>query len=175
VQGALDRAISSLERADKNGDGVLTTAELGKASRAARNFVEFAQKYADKSVAVFEVKPWEKPGTAAWVSLAKQTYFGKESEPMNRPYFGTALVIPRGQLANAKLKAGWDELARANPGAKLEAMSLKVNGEPVVFMHAKNEGRYDVRLFDEAGRQLASGVAKPKSDPRADWSVRWDD
>lgn len=174
VQASVDGVVKALERADKDKDGKLTPQELSNASRAARTFVEFAQKYADKSVAVFDVKPYEKPGTAAWVALAKQEYFGGPDEPMNRPYFGTALLIPRNELDTAKLKAGWDALAAANPGAKLQATSRLINGEPVIYMHAMKNDRYDVRVFDEAGKQLASGVARPKTDPRATWSVRWD-
>lgn len=175
VEGVLDGAISSLEKADKNKDGVLTGEELKNASKVARNFVEFAQKYAGKSVAVFDVKPYEKPGTKAWVDLAKKEYFGGPNEPMNRPYFGTALVLKRSELPNAKLKAAYDALKADFPGRAVEATSYKVNGEPVVFMHAKSDARYDVRLFDEAGKQIAAGVAKPKpNDARADWTVSWD-
>lgn len=175
VEGVLEGAISSLEKADKNKDGQLTGEELKNASKVARNFVEFAQKYAGKSVAVFDVKPYEKPGTRAWVELAKKEYFGGPNEPMNRPYFGTALVLKRSELPNAKLKAEYDDLKRDFPGRTVEATSYKVNGEPVYFMHAKSDAQYDVRLFDDAGKKIASGIAKPKpNDARADWQLRWD-
>lgn len=174
VQGALEGAIASLEKADKNKDGTLTPAELAKASKVAKSFVEFAALYKNKSVEVFNVKPYEKPGSAEWVNLAKKEYFGKPNEPMNKPYFGTALLLKRTDLPNAKMKAGWDAMIRDFPSAKVEAISFKVNDAPVYFMHAKTDSRYDVRLFDEKGNQIASGVARPKSDPRADWYVRWD-
>jgi hypothetical protein len=174
LDGVLGTAISSLERADKDKDGVLTGAELKSASKVARSFVEFAQKYAGKSVAVFDVKPYEKPGTAAWVDLAKQDYFGGPNEPMNKPYFGTALLLKRSELPNAALKAALAKLGADFPGRTVEAVSWKVNGAPVYFMHAKSDAQYDVRLFDAAGKQLAAGVAKPKAnDARADWTVRW--
>lgn len=174
VERVLEGAISSLEKADKNKDGLLTGDELKNASKVARSFVEFAQKYAGKSVTVFDVKPYEKPGTKAWVDLAKREYFGGPNEPMNKPYFGTALVLKRSELPNPKLKAALDELRADFPGRTVEAVSFKVNGEPVFFMHAKSDARYDVRLFDDTGKQIAAGVAKPKpNDARADWSVSW--
>lgn len=175
VERVLEGAIASLEKADKNKDGALTGEELKNASKVARSFVEFAQKYAGKSVAVFDVKPYEKPGSKEWVALAQREYFGGPNEPMNKPYFGTAMVLKRSDLPNAKLRAAMDALSADFPGRTVEAVSYKVNDEPVFFMHAKSDSRYDVRLFDDAGKQIASGVAKPKpSDPRADWTVRWD-
>ncbi|MFT3712451.1 MAG: hypothetical protein QM817_32800 [Archangium sp.] len=175
VEGVLDGAIASLEKADKDHDGKLTGDELKNASKVARSFVEFAQKYAGKSVAVFDVKPYEKPGTKAWVELVKKDYFGSPVEPMNKPYFGTALVLKRSELPNAKLKAAYDDLKHDFPGRTVEATSSKVNGETVYFMHAKSDAQYDMRLFDDAGKSLATGTAKPKpGDARARWQLHWD-
>lgn len=175
IEGVFDGALASLEKADKNKDGALTGEELKRASQVARSFVEFAQKYAGQSVEVFDVKPYEKPGSKAWVALAQRDYFGGPNEPMNKPYFGTALLLERSELPNAKLKAEMDALEADFPGRTVEAISRRVNGEPVYFMHAKANSQYDVRLFTEAGRSIAKGVAKPKpANLGANWVVRWD-
>jgi hypothetical protein len=174
VAGVLQGAISSLERADKSRDGSVSVAEMKNASRVAREFAEFAGKYKGKSVSVFQVQPLERPGTPEWMKLAKREYFGRENEPMNRPYFGTALVIPRAQLPNAGLRAAWDALAAAAPGTRLEATSARVNGDTVYFIHARADARYDVRMLDPQGQELARGVARAGATPNARWSVRWD-
>jgi hypothetical protein len=175
VEGVLAGAIASLEKADKNKDGQLTGEELKNASKVAKSFVEFAQKYAGKSVAVFDVKPYEKPGTKAWVELAKKEYFGGPNEPMNRPYFGTATVLKPSELPNANLKDALAELKTDFPGRKVEATAYKVNGAMVFFMHAKADAQIDARLFDERGKSIARGVATPKpGDPRANWILSWE-
>ena len=52
--------------------------------------------------------------------------------------------------------------------------NIKLNDVKKAFLRAKSDGQYEVRLFDDAGKQLSPGIAKPKpGDPRADWSVRW--
>ena len=52
--------------------------------------------------------------------------------------------------------------------------NIKLNDVKKAFPRAKSDGQYEVRLFDDAGKQLSPGIAKPKpGDPRADWSVRW--
>lgn len=174
VNGVLEGALESLERADQDHDGSLTPSELAKASRVAKSFVEFAEKYADKSVSVFNVKPYEKPGTKAWVDLAKKAYFGGPNEPFNRPFFGSALILKRGELPSPELRDAYDALKAAFPGVPVEATTQQVNGAAVFMMHAKGTEQYDVRLYDAQGAALAKGVAKPKaSDPRATWSIRW--
>jgi hypothetical protein len=52
--------------------------------------------------------------------------------------------------------------------------NIKLNDVKKAFPRAKSDGQYEVRLFDDAGKQLSPGIAKAKpGDPRADWSVRW--
>ncbi len=175
LQAELDGGIRSLEKADKNKDGELTPAELATASRVGRSLAKFAQLYKDKkAVSVFKVAPYEKPGSKAWVDLAKKEYFGGPSEPMNKPYFGTALRLKPSELPNAKLKAAMADLKSDFPGKTVEATSQLVNGAAVYFMHAYDDARYDVRLFDATGKPLAEGNVKPKpGDAQADWIVRW--
>jgi hypothetical protein len=174
VNAELDGAIRSLERADKNKDGQLTPAELATVSRAGKAFVKFAQLYKGKTVSAFKVAPYEKPGTKAWVELAKREYFGGPNEPMNKPYFGTALRLKLSELPNTKLKTAFTKLGTDFPGRAVEAEALKVNGATVYFMHAYNAERYDVRLFDAAGKQIAIGNVTPRpGKPREDWVVRW--
>ena len=174
VHGELEGALKSLERADKNKDGVVSKTELSKASKVAKAFVEFAETYAGKTSKVFEIKPYEKPGTKEWVKLVEKDYFGRPEQPMNRPYFGTALVLKRSELPNAKLKAAYDDLIAQHPGKTVQAEASRVNGATVYFMHAFTDTRYDAQLFDEKGKKLATGVITPNPrDSRADWIARW--
>lgn len=176
VQGELEGALKSLERADKNKDGKVSTAELKRASKVAKAFVEFAETYAGKTASVFQIKPYEKPGTKEWVKLVEKDYFGRPEQPMNRPYFGTALVLKRSELPNARLKAAYDDLVAKFPGTTVQATSSRVNDATVYYLHAFTDRRYDAVLLDEKGKKLATGVVTPNPrDARADWIARWTD
>lgn len=174
IAAVFEGAIESLQRADRDGDGALDDAELKRASRVARSFVEFTKKYAGQRAAVFEVVPYEKPGTKPWVELAKRDYFGRPNEPMNRPYFGTALVLNPSQLPTPAHRAAYQALVDEFPGRTVQARRSVVNGAPVFLMHAMSPTRYDVRVLDARGAVLAEGVARPRPDPRSNWTVRWD-
>lgn len=174
LEGAFETGLRSLERADKDKDGVLTSAELAKASRVGKGLAAFATKHQGRALADFPVKAYEKPGTPAWVKLAQKEYFGREGEPMNRPYFGTALVLKQAELPNAALKAAYAALKAEFPNATVQATSSQVNGATVYFMHAMTDARYDARIFDAKGALLSSGVATPDAtNARADWHVAW--
>jgi hypothetical protein len=174
VHGELERALDSLSRADKNKDGVVSTTELKSASKVAKAFVEFAEVYKGKTASVFDIKGYEKPGTKEWVKLVEKDYFGRPEEPMNKPYFGTALVLKRSELPNAKLKAAFDAMVAANPGKTVQATSSRVNEATVYYLHAFTDSRYDAQLFDDKGKKLATGVITPNPrDARADWISRW--
>lgn len=174
LQGAYETGLRSLERADKNKDGTLDAAELATASRLGRAVAKFAGAHRGDTAADFPVKAFERPGSPAWVKLAQKEYFGREGEPMNKPYFGTALVLKQAELPNAALKAAYTQLKADFPGATVQATSSKVNGATVYFMHAMTDARYDARIFDASGKLLSSGVATPDAqNPRADWHVAW--
>ncbi len=174
LEGAFETGLRSLERADKDKDGVLSTAELAKASRVGKGLAAFAMKHDGRTAADFPVRAFEKPGTPAWLKLAQKEYFGGPSEPMNRPYFGTALVLRQAELPNEKLKAAYAALKAEFPGATVQATSSKVNGATVYYMHAMTDARYDARIFDSQGALLSTGVATPDpKNARADWNVAW--
>ena len=173
----LDTAMRSLEKADKNGDGELTNDELAKASKLAQQLVRFSQEHESHKIADFEIKPFEKAGTKAWVKLAEKEYYNVDRSGGGQPRFGTALVASRSDVAkNAKpVLAQYDALRKEFPKGTLEASCSTVNGQPVWYVHVKNDARVDVIVVDMKGKRLAQGVATPpKLKPgQSQWSLPW--
>ncbi len=164
-----DGAIRSLEKADKNGDGVVTGAELSKASLLAKALAAFAAEHGDDQVADFEIKPYEKPGTRAWADLAKQEYYDVGRSGGGQPRFGTALIIKREDLSPA-LRSKYDAFRAAHPTGTLEASSYKLNGAPAYYFHVKQDTRVDVQVLDAKAKPLSEGVF---TGSRTDWSKPW--
>jgi hypothetical protein len=176
LQAALQQAHRSMQKADKNGDGVYSTAELSRASRLARDLAKFTELHADKKVADFDIKPLEKPGTREWALLAGKEYYDPK-EDQGAPRFGTAMILSRSELPVGVRKA-YDAFAARHPGGKVEASSWKVNGEPAYFVHVKTDARVDAAVVTRAGKVVLEGVVKPPANPGRSvhyvaWNARW--
>jgi hypothetical protein len=165
----LDGAVRSLERADKNHDGVVSGAELNKASQLARALAAFAQEHDGDKIADFEIKPYEKAGTKAWVGLAQHEYYDVQRSGGGQPRFGTALIIKRAELPPA-LRKQYDTFRAAHPTGTLEASAYNVNGATAYYFHVKQDTRVDVRVLDAKGKALSEGVF---TGSRTDWSKPW--
>lgn len=172
----LDGALASLERADANKDGVLSDAELAKASKLGRLLATFGEAHQGKTVADFKIRPLEKPGTRAWTKLAESRYYGPSSK--GAPRFGSATITPREKLPKA-VRAQYDALAKRTPGAKVEAQALLINGATAWFVHAKTADRVSMLVVTSAGKAVAEGTATaPKltagqSAHTVHWKTRW--
>lgn len=171
VNAALDQALRSVQRADQDGDGKITGAQMARVSQLGRALVEFAALHKNHRVSDFSIKPFEKPGSAAWVKLAEHEYFNKDS-PANFPFFGSALILGRHELPSA-VQRRYDAFRNRFPDGKLEACSWLVNGEKVYYFHVKQASVYQVQICDKKGKALADGVARAGETSRAQWSVRW--
>lgn len=170
----LDRAMRSLVKSDKNGDGKVDRAELAKTSKVARQLVAFSQAHAGKSVKDFLIKPYEKPGTKAWLQVAEKSYYDVERSGGGQPRFGTALIIKRGDLP-APIRAEYDKLRREAPKGVIEASDALVNGQTTYYIHVKADRRVDVIIVDPTGKRLAKGIATaPKVKPgESAWNAIW--
>lgn len=164
-----DGAIRSLEKADKNGDGVVTGAELSKASLLAKALAAFAAEHEGDAVKDFEIKPYETPGTKAWVGLAKHEYYDVSRSGGGQPRFGTALIIKRDALSPA-LRKQYDAFRAGHPTGTLEASAYNVNGATAYYFHVKQDTRVDVLVLDAKARPLSEGVF---TGARTDWSKQW--
>lgn len=165
----LDGAIRSLEKADKNNDGVVSGAELNKASQLARALAEFAAQHEGDQIADFEIKPYEKPGTKAWTTLAQGEYYDVRRSGGGQPRFGTALVLKRDELSPA-LRTAYDAFRAKHPTGTLEASSYLVNGAAAFYFHVKQSSRVDVEVLDAKGKKLSDGVFTGSA---TDWSKPW--
>ncbi len=164
-----DGAIRSLEKADKNKDGVVTGAELSKASLLAKALAQFAAEHEGDAIKDFQIKPYEKPGTKAWADLAKHEYYDVQRSGGGQPRFGTALIIKRAELS-APLRKQYDAFREAHPTGTLEASAYNVNGATAYYFHVKQDTRVDVLVLTDKAKPLSEGVF---TGSRTDWSKPW--
>lgn len=167
-------AYRSLEKADKNQDGVVSTTELSKASQLARALAAFATEHGGGKIADFDIKPYEKPGSKEWNAVAQREYYDVKTEG-GQPRFGTALVLKRSELP-APMRKEYDAFRAEHPTGPLEASSYTVNGAAAFYFHVKQPTRVDVLLLDGKGKRLSEGVLTGSATNwTAPWKARWSD
>lgn len=163
-------SLRALVKLDQDKDGTLSDAELAKASRIGKLFIDFVEKDGGLSVAEMKIRPYEKPGTPAFAQLARREYSDGLSISTT-PFFGSALIVSAKDQPAGVAKVV-DALAQG-PG-KTQCASWLVNGAQTYFVERVDtqSGTGAAAVCDPLGNVLGQGTIKKVSDHQP-WRVSW--